>query len=337
MILRTIHNRDNPYFQLNRAAVNDERLSYKALGIHTYLMSKPDGWEANEEDIAARHTDGITAVRSGIQELINTGYMARIQLRSAGRIAEWRLDTYETPDLNPYYDPDLPGQFTIINLDTQEQEAEPLDPGFLDNGNLNLDGLHQDNQPHSKYNNVVNKEKREKAFPHPNANQGRQTPSSHPVSPAVDDPFVTAAKARFERNGAAGWQAELNLRLGAAQRVPLVNAIGKACGLTALMNGPGDTLQKVHVAACWFHENGYDTPEKIEALHRVYLSDDWRRERVPRPSLEAFAKFASAQLDELPAMPEIHKPAARASATNGNGQQQGGTLKRMQVFAWNGE
>lgn len=129
-------------------------------------------------------------------------------------------------------------------------------------------------------------------------------PAPLPVG-STGDPFMDAAKARFARGGRAvnSWQAELNLRLSADKRVPLSNAIGKACGLTALMNGDDETLQDVHKSACWFYESGYDTKEKVEALHRVYLSDDWRRKNHPRPSLESFMKFASAQLDELPIMP----------------------------------
>lgn len=138
----------------------------------------------------------------------------------------------------------------------------------------------------------------------PPAPQPVSAPLSFP-SESTGDPLVDLSKAKFGRNGRVlnSWQAELNLRLSAVERVPLVNAIGKACGLTALMNGSDTTLMDVHTAACWFHESGYDTKEKVEALQKVYLSDDWRRKNHPRPSLETFMKFASAQLDELPAVP----------------------------------
>ena len=98
MIFRTIHDKSNPYFQLNRTAVNDERLSYKAIGIHTYLMSKPDGWEANISDLVNRHPDGLAAVRSGVNELVSLGYIKRIrQTDDKGRVTGWTMDVYETP------------------------------------------------------------------------------------------------------------------------------------------------------------------------------------------------------------------------------------------------
>lgn len=103
MIFRTIKNSDNRYFMMNYHAVDNENLSYKALGILTYLMSKPDGWEANETDISRRHTDGASAVRSGVKELIDAGYMHRVAERDdGGQIIKWALNVYESPYLNPY-------------------------------------------------------------------------------------------------------------------------------------------------------------------------------------------------------------------------------------------
>ena len=101
MIVRTVKDKENPYYIKNRAAPNDRRLSWKAKGIHDYLMSKPDSWEANIADLANMAADGESAVRSGINELIKLGYMRRVRVTSPdGKIKSWRLDTYETPTLN---------------------------------------------------------------------------------------------------------------------------------------------------------------------------------------------------------------------------------------------
>lgn len=104
MIIRTVKSKENPYFMLNRTAADDERLSYKAVGIHTYLMSKPDNWQANESDIIKKHLDGRASVRAGIAELRKYGYMGRVQDKDAkGRFAPARIDTYECPELNPNF------------------------------------------------------------------------------------------------------------------------------------------------------------------------------------------------------------------------------------------
>lgn len=153
---------------------------------------------------------------------------------------------------------------------------------------------------------------------------------------SLGDPLIDAANRKWQMGqkgvrSSASWQAEMNLRLEPAKRMPLVNAVGKACGLTALMNGKDEVLFQVHDAACWFYENGYTTAEKVEALHKVYLSDEWRIKNHPRPSLETFSKFASAQLDELPAMPEAPKPAPKPFGGN-SGQAQPARLRNMTIL-----
>lgn len=102
MIYRVHHNKDNPYFMLNRAAVNDEQLSFKAVGILTYLLSKPDTWTIQEEDLIKRHTDGVTAVRSGLKELQTQGYLVKVCIRDPDtqQITAWETHIFETPSLH---------------------------------------------------------------------------------------------------------------------------------------------------------------------------------------------------------------------------------------------
>lgn len=67
--------RANPYFMMNRTGVNDDRLTYKAIGILAYLLSKPDGWTIDESDLCSRHANDLTSVRSGLKELEECGYI----------------------------------------------------------------------------------------------------------------------------------------------------------------------------------------------------------------------------------------------------------------------
>lgn len=158
MIFRTVHNRDNPYFQLNRSAVDDERLSYKAIGIHTYLMSKPDGWEANESDITNRHSDGRAAVRSGIKELIDYGYIHRSRITDEyGRVVEWKMDVYETPELNPYWEksPDCENRIVVPDYENRIVESTPVNPQF---DFPQVENPQVENRIHSNYIYTVNNE-----------------------------------------------------------------------------------------------------------------------------------------------------------------------------------
>lgn len=99
MIYRVQHDKGNPYFLLNRAALDDERLSYKAIGIIAYLLSKPDSWTVQEADLINRHTDGATAVRTGLAELKKYGYFLKVPTRddATGRITGWETHVFETP------------------------------------------------------------------------------------------------------------------------------------------------------------------------------------------------------------------------------------------------
>ena len=99
MIFRTQHNKENPYFMLNRAAVEDDRLSFKAVGIINYLLSKPDKWVVQEADLINRHTDGGTAIRSGMAELKKYGYFKKVAVfdEATHRIIGWETHVFETP------------------------------------------------------------------------------------------------------------------------------------------------------------------------------------------------------------------------------------------------
>lgn len=82
-IRRVEHSKSNPYFMLNRAACNDPRLSLKAVGLLTYLLSKPDHWVVHEQDIINNHTDGRDAIRSAMRELLSAGYIVKASVRDA--------------------------------------------------------------------------------------------------------------------------------------------------------------------------------------------------------------------------------------------------------------
>ncbi len=107
MIIRVSHDKENPYYCMNKHSANNHALSFKAIGIHAYLMSKPDNWKANEDELANAHYDGKASVRSGIQELINHGYISRTRVidPESKQITGWEWIVYETPDANPNHEP----------------------------------------------------------------------------------------------------------------------------------------------------------------------------------------------------------------------------------------
>jgi hypothetical protein len=99
-VIRT-RKRSTPYVTLHTNALNDARLSFRAKGLHTYLMSKPDDWKVYIEQLEkASPREGRDAIRSALKELADAGYITRTRLQDTrGRMMGWDTTVYETPEL----------------------------------------------------------------------------------------------------------------------------------------------------------------------------------------------------------------------------------------------
>lgn len=88
---------------MNKTGINDKRLSFKAKGLLAYLISKPDKWYINYNDLILSSTNKVLSVRSAIKELISTGYIVRSQIRrDDGRFAYFDFTVYEVPQRPKY-------------------------------------------------------------------------------------------------------------------------------------------------------------------------------------------------------------------------------------------
>ena len=72
----------NNYITLDKSCVEEARLSWGAKGLHTYLIGKPANWEIRISHLVKQSTNGRDAVYKFINELIETGYIERIENRS---------------------------------------------------------------------------------------------------------------------------------------------------------------------------------------------------------------------------------------------------------------
>ena len=97
MIIR-VKKKDEPYVLIRKYFINDKSLSLKAKGIMTYLLSKPDGWHVQVTDLVNQNADGEKAIRSGIKELKDAGYMVPVVNRDeTGKIIKYDYDVHEEP------------------------------------------------------------------------------------------------------------------------------------------------------------------------------------------------------------------------------------------------
>jgi len=96
MIIRVKKGHD-PYARIDKVPINDKRLSYKSLGLLTYLLSKPDDWKVMEVNLVSSHGDGRDSVRTGLQQLIKAGYIERKMERENGRYVCVEYTVHERP------------------------------------------------------------------------------------------------------------------------------------------------------------------------------------------------------------------------------------------------
>jgi len=78
-IIRVVHNRENPFVQLNKQALWDDNLSLKAAGLWARCMSRPDNWKFSMKEFVSKCKEGRRAVDSAMKELIDANYAVRLE------------------------------------------------------------------------------------------------------------------------------------------------------------------------------------------------------------------------------------------------------------------
>ena len=155
-IIRVVKNRDaDPFCRIDKIPINDEKISFKAKGILTYCLSKPDGWKVNIKDLCNHATDQDKSVRAGLQELIDNQYCVRVKILAADtkRILQWSYIIYE----RPYSGKIMPALVLERDPHTQNGEVDKNpDAGFPHLGKPHLGKPHLENGP--PINKVFNKQ-----------------------------------------------------------------------------------------------------------------------------------------------------------------------------------
>lgn len=89
--------RNTPFVQIDKRALQDKELSWKAKGMLAYLLSLPDDWEVYISELKYHSTDGRDSTRTAINELIDAGYVIRKQLKDKeGRFGKYEYTVFET-------------------------------------------------------------------------------------------------------------------------------------------------------------------------------------------------------------------------------------------------
>ncbi|MFJ6210565.1 DnaD domain protein [Lysinibacillus sp. NPDC092081] len=140
--------KNSNYVVMNRTALNDNRLSWKAKGIMAYMLSMPDDWVFYMDELMTHSTDGKASFRAGFNELKTCGYIERKPIREGQRIKEWETIVHEVP-------------INSLLTDFQEvekQEVENQEVGFQEVENrtlLSTDNNQVLNKPNTDNNQVL--------------------------------------------------------------------------------------------------------------------------------------------------------------------------------------
>lgn len=120
--------REQNFTVLPNAALDDERLSFRARGVLAHILSKPDHWHTNARQLAAHAPEGRYAINAAMRELKEVGYAKLETTRSPDGlfVKEWLIA--DEPCWSPattvqLSDPRSPDPRSVDRLvSTEEQE-----------------------------------------------------------------------------------------------------------------------------------------------------------------------------------------------------------------------
>ena len=140
-----IQKKQNNFVMLDKGFIDDVHLSFKAKGILTYLLSKPDNWKVIVKDLINHSADGKAAVYSGLKELKKYGYYEKNPVRENGVIAYWESVVYECPieQKKPQEAPT-----------PKKSEKSPISPPLTDFQDIETSNRENQNRENQERNNI---------------------------------------------------------------------------------------------------------------------------------------------------------------------------------------
>ena len=99
-IIRVV--KHDKYVVVDKDSVEDPRLTFKATGLLTFLLGKPNDWTISYRGLAKMKADGEHSIRQALKELARFGYLHRQRVQQADGTFAWEQILYEVPSVeNP--------------------------------------------------------------------------------------------------------------------------------------------------------------------------------------------------------------------------------------------
>ncbi|MEN8214769.1 MAG: hypothetical protein ABFS56_00005, partial [Pseudomonadota bacterium] len=97
------------FVRIEKSSLEDITLSWRARGLLSYLLSRPDNWTIIINNLIKQSPDGRTTIRSSLKELEASGYLRLERVNGEKGYIKWVQVIYESPTLNPYWQNDYEG------------------------------------------------------------------------------------------------------------------------------------------------------------------------------------------------------------------------------------
>lgn len=85
------------YSVMSNYHLDDKDLSWKAKGIHTYILRLPDNWVIRIEHLVTVGIDKEKSTRSGMKELYDKRYWQKYPVYLGGKVSHWETKISEIP------------------------------------------------------------------------------------------------------------------------------------------------------------------------------------------------------------------------------------------------
>lgn len=124
-VLRT-HRNEN-FKTVSCVVLDDRELSFRAKGVHFYLITRPDNWSFSMGQVMSMSTEGSVAFSQAIKELKARGYLKTSKRKGPEGKFIWTWDIYEIP----YLDFHSMETHSMDNhgMDAHSMETHPIETG----------------------------------------------------------------------------------------------------------------------------------------------------------------------------------------------------------------
>jgi hypothetical protein len=123
--------------------VNDEALTFEALGLLTYLLSRPDNWQVKLSQLRIRGGLGRDKAQKLMRQLIDAGYVVRRQARveNSKQFQDYEYVVYDCPQFQketeePEPENQVAAQKSPVTCEPQPEKPEPENQAAIINTDL---------------------------------------------------------------------------------------------------------------------------------------------------------------------------------------------------------